>query len=110
MVTLLEVGIRGLAGTTSNIFQDITSQNVFQLLLLEFTPNNQSLASINRSGGTQFGEQKLRHMFIVSLHSLANIRDIRKNSLLISFSEHLRRRDLVASALAVTSQIRMLRA
>jgi len=45
--SLLKIRIRGLAGSTGNVFQDITPKNVFQLLLLEFAPNDQPLATID---------------------------------------------------------------
>ena len=75
---------------------DIASQDVLQLFLLEFTPNDQPLAAIDRPTGTQFGKQELRDVLIETLHTLADIADVGKDSLLITLTQHLRRGDFVA--------------
>jgi hypothetical protein len=42
--------------TLKNLFTDISTQDVFDLLLLESTLDDQALRTIHRPGGTQFGK------------------------------------------------------
>ena len=86
---------------------DVASQDVFQLLLLKFTPDDKPLAAVDRPTGTQFGKQELRDVLIESLHTLADIADVGKDGLLITLTQHLRRGDLVTPP-AVTRKIRVL--
>lgn len=86
---------------------DIPPQNVLQLLLLELAANDQPLATVHGTAGTQLGEQELRDVLVVPLHALANVGNVCKDGLLVSFPHDLRRRNLVALA-AIAGQVGVL--
>lgn len=74
---------------------DISSEDVLNLLLLETTLDNQTPSAVDTSAGTQFGEQELHNVVIRTLHTLADIGDIGENGTTVTFTQTLRRRDLV---------------
>lgn len=67
------------------ILTNVVAKDIFDLLLLEFTSNDETASAVHRSCGTQFGEQILNSVLRRSVHALADIRDIGKHSLLVSF-------------------------
>ena len=75
---------------------DVMPENVLDLLLLEFTTDDESTGTIHGSGCTQFSEKVLYSVLWRSVHTLANIRDVRKHCLLVPFSCNTRRRDNVS--------------
>ena len=100
--------VRGTAGLASDVFDDVPPENVLDLLLLETTLDNQTSGTVNGTAGTQFGEQELGNVLVSTLHPLANLGNVGEDGLLVSFTETLRRRDLVALD-AVAGEIGVLR-
>lgn len=74
---------------------DISSEDVLNLLLLETTLDNQTSSTVDTSAGTQFGEQELHNVVVRTLHTLADIGDVGENGTTVTFTQTLRRRDLV---------------
>ena len=100
--------IWGAASLAGNIFDNVPPENVLNLLLLETTLDDQTAGTVDGTAGSQFGEQELSNVLVGTLHPLANFGDVGEDSLLVSFTETLRWRDLVALD-AVASKIGMLR-
>lgn len=96
------------AGLAGDVFDDVSPQNVLDLLLLETTLDDKTARTVNGTAGTQFGKQELSDVLIGTLHPLANLGDVGEDGLLVSFTETLRWRDLVALD-AVAGKIGMLR-
>lgn len=74
---------------------DISSEDVLNLLLLETTLDNQTSGTVDTSAGTQFGEQELHNVVVRTLHTLADIGNVGENGTTVTFTQTLRRRDLV---------------
>lgn len=74
---------------------NISSEDVLKLLLLETTLDDQTTTAVNTATGTQFGEQELHDVVIGTLHTLANIGDVGENGTTVTFTQTLRRRDLI---------------
>jgi len=98
--TLVEFRVWGAAGLASYILHDVSTQNVFDLLLLETTLDDETLASINTTTGTQLSKEVRGDVLIGSLHALADLRDVGEDGLLVTFTKTLWWRDLVASGTA----------
>jgi hypothetical protein len=96
------------AGLAGDVFDDVSPENVLNLLLLETTLDNETAGTVDGTAGAQFGEQELGDVLVGTLHPLANLGDVGEDGLLISFTETLRRRDLVALD-AVAGKIGVLR-
>lgn len=92
---LVEFGVGAAAGFACNIFNDISSQDVLNLLLLETTLNDQTPATVDTAAGTQFGEQELHDVVVRTLHTLADVGDVREDGTTVTFTQTLRRRDLI---------------
>lgn len=74
---------------------DISSEDVLNLLLLETTLDDQTSSTVDTSAGTQFGEQELHNVVVRTLHTLADIGDVGENGTTVTFTQTLRRWDLV---------------
>jgi hypothetical protein len=98
----------GTAGLAGDVFDNVPPEDVLNLLLLETTLDDQTAGAVNGTASTQFGEQELGNVLVGTLHPLANLGDVGEDGLLVSFTETLRRRDLVALD-AVAGEIGMLR-
>lgn len=57
--SLVELGVGGSARFAGDVFYNVSSENVFDLLLLETTLDDQTTGSVDGTRGTQFGEQEL---------------------------------------------------
>ena len=77
---------------------NVMPENVLDLLLLEFTTDDESTSTIHGSSCTQFSEKVLYSVLWRPVHTLADIRDVREHCLLISFSCDARRCDNVSLA------------
>lgn len=77
---------------------DISSQHVLDLFLLETTLDDQPPASIHGTTRTQFSKQELSYVLICTLHAFADVGDVGKDGLLVSFTKTLWRWDFVALA------------
>ena len=77
---------------------DVPTQNVFDLLLLEATFDDKTPRTVDGSGRTHFCEHVLDDMLRLPVHTFADIGDVRKDGLLVSFTKDLRRRDGVPLA------------
>ena len=73
-------------------------ENVLDLLLLEFTTDDESTSTIHGSSCTQFSEKVLYGVLWRSMHTLADIGDVCEHCLLVSFSCDTRRRNNVTFA------------
>jgi hypothetical protein len=96
------------AGLAGDVFDNVSPENVLDLLLLETTLNNKTAGTVDGTAGTQFSEQELGDVLVGTLHPLANFSDVGEDGLLVSFTETLRWRDLVALD-AVAGKIGVLR-
>jgi hypothetical protein len=76
-------------------FDDIPTENVLNLFLLETTLDDQATTAVYGARCTQLSEQELRHVFVRSFHALADFGNVGEDGLLVAFSETLRWRDLV---------------
>lgn len=72
------------------IHTNITPQHILNLFLLKPPLNNQPTTPIHTPTRPQLRKNKLHNMFLAPLHPLANIRDVRKDRLLIPLTETLR--------------------
>ena len=68
---------------------NISPQNILNLLLLKPALDDQPPAPIHASTCPQFCEYELHDVLLTPLHSLADIRNVGKDSLLIPFAETL---------------------
>ena len=91
------LGIWRTAGLACDVFDNVSPQNVLDLLLLETTLDDQSALTSHGTTGTQLGEQELCNVLLGTLHPLADLGDVGEDGLLVSFTETLGRWDLVAS-------------
>lgn len=91
-----------------DVFDNVPPENVLDLLLLETTLDNETARTVDGTTGTQFGKQELGDVLVGTLHPLANLGDVGEDGLLVSFTETLRWRDLVALD-AVTGEVGVLR-
>ena len=69
---------------------DVLPQNGLKLLLLEATLDNQPTGAIHGTRGTHFCEHVLDDMLGLPVHPLADIGDVGKDGLFVSFSQDLR--------------------
>lgn len=96
------------ASLAGDVFDNVSPQDVLDLLLLETTLDNETAGAVNGTTRTQFGEQELGNVLIGTLHPLTDLGDVGKDGLLVSFTETLRWRNLIALD-AVAGKIGMLR-
>jgi hypothetical protein len=96
------------AGLAGDVFDNVSPENVLDLLLLETTLDNKTAGTVDGTAGTQFGEQELGDVLVGTFHPLANLGDVCEDGLLVSFTETLRGRNLVALD-AVAGKVGMLR-
>lgn len=75
--------------------------------MLELSTNDQAFATVDTAAGSQLSEQELGDVLVLSLHALADVRDVGEDGLFVTLSKDLWRRDLVVPA-AVTSKVGML--
>jgi hypothetical protein len=108
VLTLGEVCVGGAARLASDVLDNVTPENVLNLLLLESTLDDEAARTVDGTAGTQFGEQELGDVLVGTLHPLANLGNVGEDGLLVAFTETLRGRDLVALD-AVAGEIGMLR-
>ena len=85
---------------------NIPPEDVLNLLLLESTLDDQSPRTIDGTTRTQLGEQELCDVLVCSLHTLADVGNVGKDGLLVSFTKTLWWRNLVALA-STRSKVRM---
>lgn len=71
------------------VHTNITTEDVFDLLLLETTLDNKTSRTIDGTTRTQLGEQVLGNVLIGTLHALTNLVDVGEDGLLVSFTETL---------------------
>lgn len=100
VLSLVELCVGGTAGLARDVLEDVFPENVLDLLLLETTLDDQSSATVDGTVCTQFGKQVLSDVLLGTLHALADIGNVGKDGLLVTFTETLGRRDLVASGAA----------
>jgi hypothetical protein len=81
VLALVQIGIRGTAGFASDVFHDVATEDVLNLLLLETTLDDQAAGSVNGTRGTQLSEQELGDVLVGTLHPLGNLGDVCKDSL-----------------------------
>lgn len=86
---------------------DISPQHVFNLLLLETTFDDETPAAVDGAAGSQFGKQVGCNVLVGPLHPLANLGNVGKDGLLVTFAQALRWWDLVTPR-AAASVIRVL--
>jgi len=89
-----------MGGWVGELHTDVSSKDVLNLLLLETTLDDQSLATIDGATRTQFGKQVRGDVLVSSLHTLTDFVQVGKDSLLVTFTETLWWRNLVASGSA----------
>lgn len=75
---------------------NVSAQNVLNLLLLEATLDDKASATVDGTRGTQLSEQELGNVLIGTLHALADLGNVGEDGLLVTFTQTLGRRDLVA--------------
>jgi hypothetical protein len=63
--------------------------------LLETTLDDQTPATVDTAAGTQFGEQELHDVVVRTLHTLADIGDVCEDGTTVTFTQTLRRRNLI---------------
>lgn len=80
-VLLGELGLWTLAGLADDVFGDVSSENVFDLLGLETTTDDETLGTVDGANGTQLGEEELDDVLGLTVHTLANVDDIGKDGL-----------------------------
>ena len=64
---------------------NISSKNVFDLLLLKPPLDDQSSRPVNAAIRSQLSEQELSDMLVLPLHSLANVGNVGENGLFVAF-------------------------
>jgi hypothetical protein len=94
--SLIQLGVGRLAGLASDILDDVFSDHVLDLLLLEATLDDQSPATVDGTVGTQLSEEVSRHVLLSTLHALADVGNVGKNGLPVAFTHTLGWGDLVA--------------
>jgi len=70
VLTLVELGIGAAASLAGDVFDNVSTQNVLDLLLLEATLDDKTSATVDGTGSTQFGEQELGDVFVGSFMRL----------------------------------------
>jgi hypothetical protein len=96
VLTLGKFGIQRFTCFARHIILNVAAQNVLNLFRLESTLDDQSSRAVGTAARTHFSEQERCDVLFASLQTFGNVWEIGKNRLLVSFSETLRRRDLVA--------------
>lgn len=89
---------------------NVTPQDVLQLLLLEATLDDQALASVDGTRSSQLRKQERSDVLLASLHLLADFADVDEDTLPVTFTHNLGRRDLVRLQAAITSELRVVSA
>lgn len=79
-----------LAGLADDVFGDVSSENVFDLLGLETTTNNETLGAVDGTDSTQLGEKELNDVLWLTVHTLADVDDVGEDGLLGAISSNLR--------------------
>lgn len=74
---------------------NIFSEDVFDVLLLQTSLDDQTTGTVNTTTRTQFCEEEAHDMVFGAAHAAADFLDVRENRLSVSFTQTLRRRDLV---------------
>lgn len=87
-VLLGENSIGRFAGLAGNVLNNVTTQNSLDLLLLETTLDDQALGSINGSRSSQLGKQELNNVLRLTMHPLADIGNVGKDSLLVTITHN----------------------
>jgi len=88
-VLLRQKGIEGFARLAGDVFDDVTTKNVFYLFLLEATFDDQTARSVYRPSCTHFSEHELDDVLRLSVHSFTDIGNISKDRFLVSFPHDL---------------------
>merc|ERR1712029_1156138 len=81
VLSLGEFGIGGAARLAGDVFDNVATKNVLDLLLLETTLDDEATGTVHGTGGTQFSEQELCHVFVSTLHTLADFGDVGEDGL-----------------------------
>ena len=76
-----------------SLLTDVSSQDIFDLLLLEATFDHQASTAVNRTSGAEFSKQVLNDMLWLSMHLFANVGDIGENAAFVAVAHHARRRN-----------------
>lgn len=90
-VLLCELGFWTLASLADDVFGDVSSKDVLDLLGLETTTDDETLRTVDGTDGTQLGEEELDDMFGLTVHTFADVDDVGKDCLLGTVSCDLRR-------------------
>lgn len=99
-VLLGENSIGRFAGLAGNVLDNVTTQDSLDLLLLETTLDDQALGSINGSRGSQLGKQELNNVLGLTMHPLADIGNVGKDSLLVTIAHDRGRNNSVTLLLS----------
>ena len=90
-VLLCEFGLWTLASLANDVLGDVSSKNVFDLLGLETTTDDETLGAVDGTNGTQLSEEELDDVLWLTVHTLANVDDVGKYGLFGTISGDLRR-------------------
>ena len=77
------------------VLTDVPTEDMLDLLLLEASLDNETAGTFDRAGGTHFREHVLDDVLGLAMHTLADIRDVCEDGLLIAFTQNLGRRNRV---------------
>lgn len=99
-----EQGVWGLAGLAGDVFDNVPSQDVFDLFLLEPSLDDEPAGAVDRAGGAQLGKEELDDVLWLSVHLFADVGNVGKDRPLWAFSLDVGGRDGVPLLAAPAGQ------
>ena len=90
-VLLCELGFWTLASLADDVFGDVSSEDVLDLLGLETAADDETLGAVDGADGSQLGKEELDDVLGLTVHTLADVDDVGKDGLFGAVSGDLRR-------------------
>ena len=97
VLAFTQLRVRTPARLARDILDNIPSQHILDLLLLEAALNHKSFTPVDGTRCAELREQKLRDVLVVAVHALADLGDVGEDGFLVALAETLGRWDFVGA-------------